>query len=458
MINKRLLIALSLLAPPAAFGATPDRQPSYDELLKRLDALQAKVDRLEANQRNYDAQVQDTVRRVHDDAERRSRLIDPDTTLTAAYKDGRLLIQTPDGNYLFHPYAQFQFREVGTYRQDVNAAGDDDWQNGFEVRRMRFGIDGNVFSPDLTYAFQWLYDRNGGNPFLEDAWARYRLLPQWSVTAGQFKDPLTHESILSSKYLLTLERSLVNELFSPGDNYIQGASVTWDNLDNVRVTGAFHDGANTYPGVNGFNNDFEDFPNPNGSRFAGDFGGAGRVEYKAFGDWSDYNTFVALGLKKPLLVFGAAADVTQAGGTTVYTQTADAQYKARGGWTFYAAGYTHEVQDSPVSPSAGATYSVFDWGALAQVGYLFAPKWEAYGRYDFIGLGPHSALLGTNTQQYVQEISVGVNYYIHNQSAKLTLDLTYLPEGSPAGDPGAGILPDDGHNEFVISGQLQLLL
>lgn len=457
-MDKRLLLAIAAMGCGVAL-ADRQAQPSYDELLKRMDALQAKVDALEAKQRNYvsAADVDATVRRVMQDADRRSQLFSADDTLTAGYHDGRLIIRTTDGNYLFHPYAQFQFRDITTYRQDANGS-EDDWQNGFEVRRMRFGVDGNIVNPNLTYTFQWIFNQNTGTPNLEEAWGRYKFLPEWSVTAGQFKDPLAHESIVASKFLLTIERSLVNQVFSPGDDYIQGVGVTWDNMDAVRVSGAFHDGANTYSGLNGFNNNFQDFPNANGSNFAGDFGGAARVEYKAFGDWRDYTTFTALGLKKNLLVFGAATDVTQAGATTVVTETADAQYKATTGWTVYAAGYADQIADSPVSSTVVSTHDVYNWGANLQVGYLFAPRWEAYGRYDFIYFGPDSAFLGTNKQQNVQEISVGINYYIHGESAKLTLDLTYLPEGTPFSDTGAGILQSDGHNEFVLGAQFQLLL
>lgn len=457
-MDKRLILAVALVNVGVALADGP-AQPSYDELLKRLDALQAKVDSLESKQRNYvsAADVDATVKRVMADADRRSQLFSPEQTLHAGYKDGKLLIQTADGNFLFHPYAQFQVRQVTTLLEDASGSSDN-WQNGFEIRRMKFGVDGNVFTKDLSYAFQMAFDRNGGTPNLEDAWAKYRFLPEWTVIGGQFKDPLAHESLVSSKYFLALERSLVNDVFANGDNYIQGVGVTWDNQDNCRVSGAFHDGANVYPGINGFNNNFQDFPNPNGSKFAGDFGGAGRFEYKAFGDWKNYNDFGNLGLKKDLLVFGAAADFTQAGGTSVITETADVNYKMTNGWSLYFAGYADQVSNSPVSASAVATHNVYNWGALAQVGYMFAPKWEAYGRYDFIYFGDNSALLGSSTQQNVQEISLGVNYYIHGQAAKFTLDVTYLPEGSPVSDSGAGILIDDGHAEFIAAAQFQLLL
>ena len=54
------------------------------------------------------------------------------------------------------------------------------------------------FSPDLTYKFQWGTSRNAGGTnasvSLEDAWARYKLAPNWTVFAGQFEDPISHEA------------------------------------------------------------------------------------------------------------------------------------------------------------------------------------------------------------------------------------------------------------------------
>ena len=58
----------------------------------------------------------------------------------------------------------------------------------------------------------------------------------------------------------------------------------------------------------------------------------------------------------------------------------------------------------------------------------------------------------------MHEFTVGVNYYFYGQHAKLTVDGSYLPNGSPVDADGLGILKDDGHNELTARMQLQLMI
>ena len=55
------------------------------------------------------------------------------------------------------------------------------------------------------------------------------------------------------------------------------------------------------------------------------------------------------------------------------------------------------------------------------------------------------------------ELTTGVNYYLHGQAAKFTLDVGWLPNGVPTDDDGAGILANHGP-EYYLRGQFQLLL
>ena len=52
----------------------------------------------------------------------------------------------------------------------------------------------------------------------------------------------------------------------------------------------------------------------------------------------------------------------------------------------------------------------------------------------------------------------GVNYYLYGFGAKFTLDVSYLPNGSPIADDAFGILTDNRRNEIVVRGQFQLVL
>ena len=129
---------------------------------------------------------------------------------------------------------------------------------------MKLGFDGNVFTPNLTYLFLWATDRNSGNLVLEEAWAKYAFrngaFKNFFVKGGQFKDPFAHESLTSSKKLLAAERTLLNDIFTGGDNFVQGASMGWDDGPEgspFRAEVAFTDGANAV------NQNFQDFPTTN---------------------------------------------------------------------------------------------------------------------------------------------------------------------------------------------------
>ena len=107
------------------------------------------------------------------------------------------------------------------------------------------------------------------------------------------------------------------------------------------------------------------------------FGLAGRVEYKLFGDWKNYKDFTARGTETDLLVLGAATDWTQGEDTDVLFGTIDAQWESRGGLGFYAVLLSNY---SEITGSGGG--SRFEWGGV-QGSYLFTKQVEGFARYDF---------------------------------------------------------------------------
>ncbi len=91
---------------------------------------------------------------------------------------------------------------------------------------------------------------------------------------------------------------------------------------------------------------------------------------------------------------------------------------------------------------------------MAQFAYIIDQKFEPFARYDYVFL-PEGSTTGL-THFTTQEITLGANYYIHKQNAKVTLDATWLPVGSPVDSDALGILKDNGHNEFVLRLQFQI--
>lgn len=448
-------IALAVMGTMGLSAGMVMAEPTQQELLEKIEALEAKVQKLESEQAKSGPTAQDvdrTVRSVLADADQRSRMLVDYGAFSGGWRNGKFSIESADGNWVISPSILFQFRGVTNWRSDVptpirNGSGvvvgtdyHDDWQNGFEVRRLKFGLSGNAISPKLTYEFIWATERNGGLYRLEDAWVRYKFNDQWSVRGGQFKEPLFHEQMVSAKRLIAADRSLMNEILTGGETYVQGVALIYER-GPLNATAAFHDGYNNR------NSNFQDYPT---SPF--NFGTTGRVEYSVLSDnFKGYDDFSAMGNTGQLLVLGAGADWSQ-GDSDVFYHTVDAQWENDQGWGAYGALVGRYTNDH----SAGGNTDRYDWGMVAQVGYLICPKWELFGRYDYTNFD--SASLPAGVQRHVHEITTGVNYFVHGHAAKFTLDLSWLPDGCPVNADGMGVLANDGSDQVILRGQFQLLL
>ena len=469
------VLAAAILALHAAGAWAAD--PTQDQLQAQIQALQTKVAALEARQLNA-KDVDATVERILQDADRRSQLMAVEG-FTAGYTSDRgFVIRDAAGDFLINPYLQFQFRNVTNWTENGKGDDRDSTDNGFEVRRMKFGFQGNAFSPDFTYQFQWAMNRaattttrtvtttdsngdtasttvtdttgSGGSPVMEDAWIRYRFADMWAIRLGQFKDPLFRESLVSSTRQLAADRSLLNNILEGNDNYVQGISLIYDGGARTRAEMAFTDGFNSQ------NTNFRDPPTN-----SYDFGVAGRVEHMVLGDpvkgWKQYSGFSAIGNKQDLLVVGAAADWSQTNSSNILFHTVDAQWEPESvsGLSVFGAfvGRYTWLADQP----AGADDSFYDWGFLAQAGYLLNNNWEPFVRYDYTRLDNDFA--ASAIEDNVHEFTVGVNRYFKGHNAKVTLDLTWLPNGSPISADGLGVLPQgDSDNQVIARIQFQLVL
>ncbi len=468
----------------------PASEPTKQEMLQQMKEMQAKIEKLEAKEHQQEIriegqakeqaeiekrQVDATVQAVQRTAKQDSQLFDLEG-FTAGYNNGKFVIQSGDGSFSWHPWIHFQFRNIVNYRQDGKGASTDNTDFGFEVRRARFGFDGNLFSPDFTYFFNWAtYRANststvkvgtssgtvtnviGGLPVLEEAWVKYKLpTSDFYVKAGQMHDPLAHEEIVGSKYEITPERSLQNDIFSNTDAFTEAATVIWDPKKDMRAEGGINHGLRS-PNTN-----FQDTPN-NGNVY--DFGVAGRFEYKVMGNWKDYDQLTAYGDKADLLVFGVGADYSEDGKDAQLTHAADVQYGSPSGlfvYGSYIGRYTrHNLgipNGGPVGTSLGTPgvsgRDTYEPSILLQAGYVIDQHWEPYLRYEYM----HLAGTPAGSVNDVQEISGGVGYWFHGHNAKITSQLMYLPKGIPISDSSSDVLSNNRHGELVFTTQFQLLL
>jgi hypothetical protein len=426
-------------------AAEPDVKDQLHSVRSLLDQVKAQEQELERKQQLLEQkqEEQTALHQTLDDADRHSKLLDVQG-INAGYASGRgFFLASDDGNFLLHPWLQFQFRNTTTYRERISK-GVYDTQTGFEVRRLKFGADGNLFSPNLTYVFQFAVDRHTGNVSLEMAWGKYRFGDSpFAIRAGQFKDPLDHEQLAASRFFPAIDRTFINDTFANSEGFIKGVSLIYDPNTFVRAEGAFTGG------LKNVNTNFQQFPTN-----VADWGTAGRVEYKAFGDWKDYERITAYAIKKRSLVFGVGADYTETGHVASLVHVADVQYQSKNGWSLYGA-YLGRLQRGVASKNTKGNVQTYDATARFQASYAIDQHWEPYGRFEYVHFNGHEFAAGTQTN--VEIVTGGVNYYLYGQAAKISFDVNYLPNGSPVADDGFGILADNRHNEIVGRAQLQFV-
>jgi hypothetical protein len=415
---------------------------------ERIQALEAQVAELRASQAQNTQDLAATIDRVLRDAEQRSQLLAAGGGMGAGY-DGTFYIEGQ--GWRIQPGAHFQFRTVADFRDEGDDDGlvdslTDDTEFGFEVRRMKLSLECHALSPDLTYSFVWATDREGGGMFLEDAEVKYMFADLWYVRGGQYKDPVYHEELVSSKRQLAADRSLMNELLAGGvTDRTQGVSLIYGGYDAntpLYVEVMFHDGLNQ--------------DNTNYTDHAFEWGAAGRIEYRAMGDWKSYKDFSAQRNKENLLVIGAGIDYSDAEvDGEVLTAAIDAQFETDKLGVFGAI--VLQAVDETLTPT-GDDWT--NWGIVLQAGWMLNPAWELFGRYDVTAFDEDVI----PSEDTFHEFTVGVNYFCGDNGsaghrAKFTVDLTYLPSGSPSEQTGLGILGSGtDEDEWVFRGQFQLVL
>lgn len=486
MKRKILPTVLALgIGVAAARGQTADSEStstaaSIVELQSQIKSMEAKVQALQLKQQRQAAEQQ-----VLLDADQQGELIstyDPNVGF---------VIRSADGAFSFHPGLVLDFRDLTSYRENLpageggeSAKVGDHLQTGFNLTRARLTLDGN-FTRDINYFVQLYADDGVGTVSLLDAYWTYHFGSgsPLALKVGQFKDPLWHERNLSEANLLAVDRSLVEALLGGGQtSRVQGAALLYDQ-DRLRGQVVFHDGYDS------LNTKFFQGGGGIGAGITGgsgvtptDFGTTGRVEYLVLGDrtakfnpFTEYDGgFTALGDKQDILVVGGGLDYSQAGNNDILFHTADLQFDTAGGLSLYGAYLgtyrdIHELQGAIARTATTPAKDVpignyYDPGFVVQAAYLVTPRIEPFARYDYtylqggssvgFGVGKNPAL-ADNT---AQEVTVGANYYLYKQHAKITVDGSWLPDGSPTDEDALGILQDSGHEEFVLRVQFQLAI
>ena len=426
-----------------------------------------------------ETEIRAVVQDVLADADTRSSL--QAAQATSGYNNG-FFISSPDGNFKLQMNGQLQTRwaynwlsnrdmnnseatiadptgatSTGTFNQLGVAKA----AYGFEVRRAKLEFSGHISDPSwqyaVTLAYQQFFNSNtlsndaynfaggggvsqgdnfAGGIGLENAYVKKDLGNGFNVMVGQFKSPFLREWLVSSKYQLAVERSLVSTLFSTG--WTQGIQLGWNN-DMLRVMASYNDGANnanigSISGTNVFAVTGDNL----GVGFA-QWAFTGRGEWKPFGSWQQFNDFSSMRGEASGLLLGAAINwqrggqqdvgntstiVTPGSGNaeaTFLTWTVDATWEL-GGASLFAAWAMNTAYTVPLGNNSINTY-----GTIVQGGYFVSNDVELFARWEWMSTAstPDNSPQSVNTpsgeninflgayNSFVNNIgTVGFNWYI----------------------------------------------
>lgn len=400
------------VSPPASVPpATLARNSEVEELRSIVRDLQGQVDALKAQnddqwltQKRAD-EIRGLVHDVLADADTRASLLQ--SGVVAGWDKG-FFLSSADGNYLLRIGGQIQARYVYNWQDDEGSA--DTNRSGFEMRRAKLILTGNVFDPSWSFDVQLAADRSSGVVTLEDAgWIQKDFGNGLKFRVGQQKSPFLREEVLSSRVLFAVERSLLNAFFTAGT--VHGAQLSYE-ADRWRLYGQFNDGnrsANTAWSVEDTEYSF-----------------AGRAEFLAIGEkFSDNAHYTGFrGTPTGLLIGGAFTYSDQEYGTgsnlpppdfnnnetKTLGLTADATLLGNG-WS--VAGV---VVYRNLDPQTGGDLDQV--GFLIRGGFFIADDWELFGQYEWAD----SDITGV---EELSVLTIGVNKYWDKHNLKWQSDIGF---------------------------------
>jgi len=418
-------------------GPAGDGAEETTGLQQRVDALEARLDRLEAIRRpdrwlteRRAAEIRGLVTDVLADAD--SRTAGLEQSLTGGW-DGDFFVRSADGNFLLRAFGVIQTRFVYNH-QDNSPTGDDD-QSGFEVSRLRLKTMGHLIDPTWQYFVQVELSQNAG---LRDAMITKDLGGSWFVRAGQFKLPFTRERLISATKTVAVDRSLVDQAYAVG----RSAGVELDFMgERWRFRANVNNGAKSL-GATALSTGTE-------------FAFAARAETLAFGGtWAQFSEFRAPLARHAGVLTGVAFfyEKNNAAAATPdderFAVTADLTVESERGEVFASVIWNH------VDPGDPGSSSMSQLGVVIHGGVFVTDHWGVFARYewsDFDSAGVAD----------LSVVTVGVIRFFNGNNLKWTTDVGVglNPVASEFAASSLGWQADapgkDG--QVVVRSQLQLL-
>ncbi len=459
--SKQIVYLAAVLVSGISSGVLAETVPADTAMQAELAALRARLGELEARQNDTwlnerrAEEVKGLVREVLADADTRASLMADG--MTAGYNKG-FFLASEDGNNLLKVSGQVQFRYIFNSRDSQVAAQDND-EFGFQLRRVKLFFKGHLGSPRIVYSVGLQAHRNTQNIDLDHAYFGIKIADNMTLFAGEDKAPFLREETTSSKKQLTVERSLMNELFTAGR--IQGIWLKVEANDYAKITLTVNDGVNS--GEVGTTADFQND--------ATDIAFGARIDLRLAGQWEQMKDFSAWSGEEQAVFIGAAIhhEVVETGdgqantplpttsgfnstGTAIAVDeftawTIDGSIESEGVGIYAAVTGVH-------FNALGGVNDVDAFGLVVQGSMMIIPdKLEPFIRWEHID---------PDTSHDVNLVTVGANYYLNKHNAKFTTDLVWALNSltNVGGSSGLGLLADtaaNNRNQIVLRTQFQLL-
>ena len=180
-----------------AAAAPPPPAPTGDPVLDRLNALEYKVQRLEARNRQLEEQAELNTGRLESVETRAAKAVQ--FSWGPSFSDA-------SGDFTFKPRGVVEVDYAGYNER----AGGYDFSNGTAIRRARLGFDGTAFK-NFAYRVELAFD--SGNVSLNDAYLSYVGVKDFVFTVGHHKAPYGLEANSSDNYNTFLERGMASNAF-----------------------------------------------------------------------------------------------------------------------------------------------------------------------------------------------------------------------------------------------------
>jgi hypothetical protein len=387
---------------------------------------------------------------------------------------------------------------------------------GFDLQNIELWAQGHVVSPDIQYMVKGIFSQNqdvgtqvgqaqspiqlntplasfmtgstSGGLQLLDAWVRVNLTDDWSFRMGQFRAPYGREFLVLEQYQMAVDRSLVSLHYGMG--YTQGVELEWIT-NEARWRFAIDDGGT------------DNIVGP--ARVVGSqplnspwyaqnaqWGITTRFDWKGEGGWKQFDQFTSPEGTEPGWLWGIAFNAQQTDPTKVISLTqgpgaTSANSKNTwlgvttdltmqfGGASLFASAYFNHVESNGAyflttvnQQNYAEAGDVNALGFVLQASYYLAPKWEIYGRYEYM----HTTASNSGDpaiqnlpisnylfqQHHMDLLTIGANWYIDGQDVKFTADMGWslTPVYPSYAVPATGWRVSQA-DEFVLRAQMQLL-